>query len=326
VVPFIGGKYARTVPLAETAIAVSLFDVVSTATGKLRQPDRARLADRFGVPEATAIVVSGVAKDDRVEAWWSLPNREEVLSQLHDVGVRLLTVPNFSLFIDVPRYDNLHAMKRIALVWAESLAAGLPAALHTNGRTERDYERWSEFIRERAEVTTIAFEFATGCGYGRRIDWHVHQLCNLVERVGRPLALVVRGGTRKLDVLRRSFARVILIETEAYMRAVHRRQAYITFGRRLRWVKRPTKRRTPIDTLLVQNIRTVRAAFEAAGTARDLGACNSPAGRAAEGGDRQTLKARALGKLNAAAKAQHATANGKNMVPAAKSHITAAAG
>ena len=53
------------------------------------------------------------------------------------------------------------------------ISEGLPAALHVNARTEHDYARWGELIADRQEIEILAFEFATGCGRGERIDWHV---------------------------------------------------------------------------------------------------------------------------------------------------------
>ena len=85
------------------------------------------------------------------------------------------------MLTDVPRTDNLYAMKRILLAWTEMASAGIATALHVNGRTEHDYLRWSDLIAKRPEIEILAFEFATGCGRGERIDWHVNQLCGLAD-------------------------------------------------------------------------------------------------------------------------------------------------
>jgi hypothetical protein len=85
-----------------------------------------------------------------------------------DLGIVLVTAPNYSLILNVPRQDNLHNMKRIALVWAEFMAGGVACALHVNGRTPYDYMRWRDFVAERPEVRHIAFEFGTGAGSSAR--------------------------------------------------------------------------------------------------------------------------------------------------------------
>jgi hypothetical protein len=60
------------------------------------------------------------------------------MQTLLDLEIALVTTPNFSLFTNVPRPDNLHAIKRIGLSWAELVAGGVPAALHINARTDYD--------------------------------------------------------------------------------------------------------------------------------------------------------------------------------------------
>jgi hypothetical protein len=262
IVPFVDHRYGRAATLDEPAVAISLYELVNLAIGKPHVASRAELAARFLIPEGAAIVVSGVDKDGPIERWWELKDRPAILAALQALGVALVTTPNFSVLTDVPRTDNLHAMKRILLAWTEMAGAGLPAALHVNGRTQHDYARWAELIAERPEIEILAFEFATGCGRGERIEWHVAQLCALADRVGRPLALVIRGGGRKLDVLRRHFSSVTLVETEAFSRTIRRRRAYLTESGRLKWVKFPTPEGAPIDDLLAHNVAVVRASYE----------------------------------------------------------------
>lgn len=262
IVPFVDHRYGRVATLDEPAVAISLYELVNLATGKPHVASKADLAARFLVAEGAAIVVSGADKDGLIERWWELKDRPGILAALQALGVTLVTTPNYSVLTDVPRTDNLHAMKRILLAWTEMAAAGLPAALHVNGRTQHDYTRWAELIAARPEIEILAFEFATGCGQGERIDWHVAQLCALADRVGRPLALVIRGGGRKLDVLRRHFSNVTLIETDAFSRAIRRRRAHLTESGRLKWVKFPTPQGAPIDDLLVHNVALVRASYE----------------------------------------------------------------
>ena len=264
VVPFVDHRYGRQSTLNEQFIALSLYEVVNMATGVLHVTSRQALADRFLIPSDATIVLSGVDKDGPIERWWELPNRSEILAGLARLGIAVATTPNFSVLTDVPRTDNLHAMKRILLTWTEMAAAGLSVALHVNARTDQDYRRWGELIAKRPEIQILAFEFATGGGRGERIDWHVDQLCALAARVGRPLTLVIRGGGRKAAALRRHFSHVTLIETEAFARAIRRRRAVLTESGRLRWAPSPTARGAPIDDLVAHNVKIVRLAHDLA--------------------------------------------------------------
>ena len=262
VVPLVDHRYSRTAVLDEPMIAVSLYRLVNLSTGELRVTSRSELATRFLIPESAQVIVSGVDKDDRVERWWNSKDRRSLLASLMELGITLTTTPNYSVLTDVPRTDNLHAMKRILLAWTEMASAGLATGLHINARTEHDYLRWAELIAERPEIEILAFEFGTGCGQGERIDWHVTQLCGLSDHVGRPLAIVIRGGGRKLLELRKHFAQVTLIDTEAFARTIRRRRAYFNEPGRLKWAKSPTPVGAPIDDLLTHNVSVVRTSYE----------------------------------------------------------------
>lgn len=255
-------RYSRSKALPEPLVGLSLYQLVNLQTGKLHVSSREALARRFLIASDAKIVLSGVGKDRPIERWWELPNRAAILEKLRNLGVVAITSPNYSVLTDVPRTDNLHAMKRILLAWTEMAGAGLAAALHVNARTDHDYGRWTRLIAERQEIGMIAFEFATGCGRGERMDWHVEQLCKLADEVKRPLSLIVRGGARKAPLLRRHFAQVTLLDTEPFARALRRRRAVLTEGGILRWAKDLTNPGEPLDDLMAHNVSTVRLAHD----------------------------------------------------------------
>ncbi len=282
VIPWIGHKYSRQTILPETVVALSLYDLFHMGTGEPHVMTRAELAQRFLISEDATLVVTGVDRDAKLEAWWGFEYREHQLSALRALDVALVTGPNFSLFTDTPRPDNLHSMKRIAMSWEELMAGGVAAALHVNARTDHDYNRWAQFIRERPEVMVIAFEFGTGGGYQGRIDWHVERLCALARQVRRPLTLVLRGGISALGRLRTDFDQVILIETDSFTRTRGRRRAEIQPSGRLRWMKVTTEAGAPLDELLAHNIATHRAYLTAAAPSRPLRVVRPTAKRTAK--------------------------------------------
>ena len=119
IVPFVDHRYGRAAVLDEPMVALSLYKLVNFATGKLRVTSRAELAARFLIPEAAQVIVSGVDKDLPIERWWKSKDRGSFLSSLDELGITLVTTPNYSVLTDVPRTDNLYAMKRILLAWTE---------------------------------------------------------------------------------------------------------------------------------------------------------------------------------------------------------------
>lgn len=258
-VPLIEHNSARRGALNFPIVAVPLYKLIDLNKGALRYVDRETLAKQFGIDPTARLIVSGVGRDRKIERYWALSNRESILEQLHSLDISLITPPNFSVLTNVPRTDNFHAMKRIMIAFTEMARAGLPTALHVNARTERDYDRWTEVIVARKEIECLTVEFATGAGRGTRIDWHIACLQSLANSVDRPLRLIVRGGHRGLEALRRSFSAVTMIDTDAFTKTRCRKQAIFTAAGKLVWQNHPTNLGAPIDALLQQNVAVLHS-------------------------------------------------------------------
>jgi hypothetical protein len=157
-------------------------------------------------------------------------------------------------FLDIPRWDNLHNMKRIALCWSELLSRGLPTSLHLNARTDRDWERWIEFIRGRDEVASVTVDFGTGLARKERAQWHVDKLHMLASKVPRALHLAMRGGVKYLRELSKSFNTISLLDSSAFMRTTHRRRLDWEPGLRGRWRTITMAEVEPLDDLLQHNV------------------------------------------------------------------------
>jgi hypothetical protein len=240
-------------------VAVPLLSLFSRSTGTGRFETGAEMRESFRLSPDTRIVLTGVAEDTAIERWWSFGDRPRLIESLHALGIELVTAPNYSLFTDVTRYDNFHNMKRIVLAWSEFMAGGMPCALHINGRNDRDYDRWREFVTTRDEVTSVAFEFTTGTSNHKRGQYHCDQLVALAHAAGRPLHLVLRGGRRRyLQPLAAAFASVTVIDADPYVRTKRRQRARFTMGPGIQWHSSPTAKGEPLDELLAHNVEVAR--------------------------------------------------------------------
>ena len=264
VVPVLLHGYIREAPFAPSAVCVPLDGVIARHRGEERHTDASALADAYCFQRATRVMLTGTAEDAPLERWWSLgPARLDAIRRLRDLRVELVTTPNFSMFTDRPRWDDMHSMKRIALTHEEFLREGVPAALHVNARTERDWERWTEYIRQRSEVTHVAFDFNTRAGWAGRIDWQVAQLTALSQGVGRSLHLIVRApGRGILPRLVRAFGGTTVLDTTSFMKAVNRQRAVRTINGKIGWETCRTPRDGPVDELLAHNWSLVRRSFD----------------------------------------------------------------
>ena len=317
VVPHIEHRSGRAERFQAGTIALPLYRVIDLQHGTLHVDSREQLAERFCISADAQLVLSGVEKDRYIERWWELKNRKELLHGLTKLGIDMVTSPNYSVLTDVPRTDNLHAIKRIALAWAEMTEAGLSAALHVNARTEQDYRNWQAMIAEREEIVALAFEFATGSGHSERIDWHVEQLSRLAAAIGRPLALIMRGGSRKRDTLAQHFSSVTLLETESFAKMRCRRRARILDGR-LKWTPSLTPQGAPLDELLAHNAATIGRFYESPPAANPKLRLPGRLARRAANRNDQPIQPSLLDGLNFAGQARLITPNRHRVITGTK--------
>jgi hypothetical protein len=253
---FHGGS--RVVDAAPAAAALPLSAMFDRRDGRPRYdtPDDLRSAYRLA-PE-TPIILTGTDEDVPIERFWELgkSGRRRIIRALKNAGVGMVTTPNFSVVVNVPRWDDLHAIKRIGLVHSEFLSEGMPAALHVNGRNDSDFKRWEEFIAAREEITHIAYEFTT-VGPLRRPQ-HAAWLADMAANVGRPLHLVMRSGMGLLDTLMPAFPRLTLLESDSFMKTMKRQRAMPAGNSGLDWPAAPTAPNAPLDSLNLFNREAVR--------------------------------------------------------------------
>ena len=263
-IPYLYHCSRRAKPLDIEAIALPLRSF-HTPNGRLRFKSRAEVEARFKIGPATRIVLIGSGRDKPIEAWWKLSElRLPILAGLRALGVALITGPNYSMFTDEVRYNDMHAMKRIGTAWQEIVAAEIPGAYHLNARTPQDYRRLAAFIAERPEVTDVAFEFKTGAAWRSRLPFHVAELVRLAAWVRRPLNLVIIGGMTVLPALAAAFNRVAYIDTSAFMNTMHRQRLYLGNDGKMKKVAEFTLTGQFVDGLFLENIVTMRADRESA--------------------------------------------------------------
>jgi len=254
VVPVIYHKSARSSRLQAEAVAVRLDKLFHHKTGALKFTSREALAARFGFDPNARLILVGINRDSLIEPYWSVGRAAKIYNALSALQPDLVTTPNFSTFANVPRWDNFYGMKRILIAWSELVTSGIPTSLHLNARTDRDWERWTEFIAEREEVQSIALEFKTGAAVARRGRYVVEKLLHLVATVPRELQLVIEGGRKYLRELRQGFQEVIFIDTTSHVKTFNRQKLIYVPGKRDKWLHFPTPVGQPLDELFQHNV------------------------------------------------------------------------
>ncbi len=259
-------------PLRLPAVAISLYSVIDLHTGLAKFASREQLLQQFGIDSRARLVLAATGKDNAVERFWHALRPKSTAESLQRLRPALIATPNFSMHCDTVRHDNLVSMKRISYCFEAFAGAGLPVALHVNGRTPYDFSRWTEYLVASPHIGVVSYELGTIGRSSTRRAWHVDQLVHMAENVGRPLTLALRGGWPHLLELSAAFDRVILMDTTAHMKA-KKRQRGRRIGECLEWLPAPTAPNEPLDALVLHNIRVSRAVRRA--SQRNVGPSNT---------------------------------------------------
>jgi Domain of unknown function (DUF4417) len=254
VVPHIYHRSKRVGELNCAAVSISLGQLFDHQSGLAKYTSKAEVAKAFRFSPTAALIINGVGEDQPIEHYWTHRRATALPQKLALLSPALVTTPNYSVFTNVPRWDNMFSMKRIAICWSELVAAGIPASLHLNARTDQDWRRWMEFLGEREEVNSVTFEFATGAALKDRAGYHIDKLVTLAHKVDRNLQLVVRGGYIYLKELADAFSQVVFIDTTAFMKTMKRKRLDWTPGQKKHWHSALTAKDLPLDNLLRHNV------------------------------------------------------------------------
>jgi hypothetical protein len=256
--PLFHHAYSRKKVFSGELVAVSLYELL-TREGAPKYFSKDDIVRNFKIRPEAQLVVSGVHKDHLLERVWSSPHRAAIALMLKSIGITVLTAPNFSVYNNVPRPENLYNIKRIALLSYEFLAAGVPTAMHINACTDADYDRYVEFLAARPEFEAISFDFITGPGYPSRMWWHTRKLIELRNRLQRQIQLVLRGGTRAITALAGVYSDIVVIDSDPLLKALHRQRMVFGNEGAIKSIRNPLPKGVPVDELFAQNVEAAKS-------------------------------------------------------------------
>ncbi len=226
-VPQLQGRHLRPPrPLDADVVALRLFQVVGLRPGGgygLKYSTAAELRAAYHLSPGTRVILVGVDEDAPLERFWQHHRAQRVCEALANLGLEV-TIPNYSFFTCVPRFQILRNRKRILLTAERLSRAGVQVAIHLNAITEADWAFWLTFLREHTEVATVALEFQTGPLANRALGQQVFDaLDELIDSVGRPLHMLLVGAARFYLQARERCWNFTLIDSKPFMFAQNRR-------------------------------------------------------------------------------------------------------
>lgn len=223
-IPHVGHGYGRSQHLQTRNVALTTYDVLRVGSdckeNRLSTPQQLR--EHFRISPKAEILLLSIAKDNRLESYWRREVSHRLPERLAALGIQYVTAPNYSFPLNVPRPEHLVNRRRILLSAERMSAAGLNVIPHLNAVSEADWHCWRDFLKEHPHLYYVAMEFQTGLCQRFKAKWHLCQLLNLQEAIGREVHLIAVGGRRHIGFLSELPAATI-VNSVPFMRTLKRR-------------------------------------------------------------------------------------------------------
>lgn len=254
-IPVIDHASRRSRPLQWPVVALDTYKVLRLKNGRYEtfQKNGDGLRQALQLSSETKILLRGVAKDPALERYWSYRRRDDAPGQIASLDISLAIGPNFSHFLDVPRTDNLFNRKRQLICLAELSSAGVAVAPHLSAVSSGDLRFWRSYLLRNETITYVAREFQTGNKKRSEGQKAIDQMARIRDAIGRPLHPLIIGAGQFVEYVATKFDRFSLIDSEPFMKAVHRRR----FDRDVRgrpWRETYTLEDQRIDDIVLDNL------------------------------------------------------------------------
>ena len=189
---------------------------------------RIPLSDAYRLGTKTKIALELYVEDRVLEGLWS--SRRTIIRELPALGFDLILAPNFSVWRDHSRFEQLVQQRRAFAFYHELVEAGLPAVPDVGWSLfEPDGRLWAEWINGQPDLRAVSIF----CG-GRKIHAERRALRETMEdialfhRAVRPEVIFILGGVHapeRLVMLRRAAPgrRLVVCNGMAYACAQRRR-------------------------------------------------------------------------------------------------------
>lgn len=246
-IPHIDNASCRTGRLSSPFVALTTFDVCKpNADHRFASPEELRR--HFGLRTDAKILLLSVAKDSRIEHHWRYSEEKRLAHYLAALDIAHVTAPNFSFALNEPRPEHLANRSRSLSEAERMAAAGLSVIPHINAYNQMDWTCWKDFLRNHPHLSMVCQEFQTGLANRRRARWHIYQLRNIEQMLGRGLHLIAAGGRRHLPLLM-ELSSITVVDANPFLKMHKRRR--LADGK---WHVYPTANGAPLDQLLEDNI------------------------------------------------------------------------
>ena len=179
---------------------------------------------RFMLAPDTRIAGISSGHDVHLERMWEYYRVTDMAAALKGMGVSFATAPNFSFWTMAPRAHNDWNFRRTALFTLRLWEGGFRMVPHLYADRDADWLDRAAFFVDHPHLDTFAFELQTGDAAPKHLPRLRRQMALFLDKVGRPLRMVVSGGAGAAVWLPQVFSDLTIVEGDSYMKSLKRRK------------------------------------------------------------------------------------------------------
>lgn len=205
------------------AYAIGLRRVFSAATGTMYRGLTGRPARQsLGLAPGQLAVLACYGEDPLIEAYWTWRHARGLAEQIAAQEWDLVLAPNFSVYGNQPRAEQLINMRRSLLAAAELAAAGLAVVPNVYWYRLEDLRRWAEWVTG-TNPPAIAINAQTMRSARDWDTWLYPGLCWLAGSLPDGLPLIITGLSRpgRIRQVAAMFSGLIVVSQNPYQYAQH---------------------------------------------------------------------------------------------------------
>lgn len=261
--PLVFGRTDRDIPLTASWVAVPYHRLFREVRRHHLEPvatSPSELRSKFMLSPETRIAAISSAYDVHLERMWEYFRVTDMAAALKTMGISFATAPNFSFWTIAPRSHNKWNFRRTALFTLRLWEGGFRAVPHVYAERDADWLDCAAFFVDHPRLDTFAFELQTSDAAPRHVSRLRRQMALFLDKVGRPLRMVVSGGMGAAIWLPQVFPDLSVVEGDSYMKAMKRRHLVLLQDGKIR--AHPLRTSGSLSDLLASNIRTTGGALE----------------------------------------------------------------
>ena len=257
-IPMVRNGSRRVTHLEEEIVAIPLFKVFGKRNVKSygsRFADGLELRRFFKIQDDARVILIGVSEDPALELFWQEHQVHKVFEELVALNVSGVTIPNFSAFEDMNRFDLFRNFKRVLLVADRLSKANIPAILHLNAFEPWHWRFWENLLRDHPEISVVCKEFQTGMKEFEKGIEAIKHLDRVQNHLNRRLHPILVGGGSYYREAANRFDSFTIVDSRPHMLSMSRTLLKVVSKNLFEEVPCPTQLHRPIDHIYRENLR-----------------------------------------------------------------------